>query len=100
MCGLCDDCTMDAHEGEDGRLVSGLAVYICEGCQEGYHSHCIRDRLGLATTIPSHGLSDVTRSDLSLVERRSTWRCGDCVEDGRWGVRSLVESMLTFDQHH
>ena len=71
-------------------------MYICEGCQEGYHSHSIRDRLGLATAMPGHGLSDVSRSDPSLVERRSTWRCGDCVEDDRWGVRSLVESMLTF----
>ena len=87
---------MDAHEDEDGRSVSGLAVYICEGCQEGYHSHCIRDGLSLAAATPGYGLSDVTWSDPSLVERRSTWRCGDCVEEDRWGVRSLVESMLTF----
>ena len=96
MGGLCDDCTMNAHEDEDGRQVSGLAVYICEGCQGGYHSHCIQDGLGLAAMMPGRGLSDVLRSDLSLVEHRLTWRCGDCVEDDRWGVRSLVESMLTF----
>ena len=91
----CLFCTMDAHEYGDGRPVSGLVVYICEGCQEGYHSHCIRDRLSLATAMPGHGLSDVSWSDPSLVERHSTWRCGDCVEDDWWGVRSLVESMLT-----
>ena len=96
ICGLCNDCTMDAHEDEDGRQVSGLAVYICEGCQEGYHSHCIRDGLSTAATRPGHGLSEISWSDPSLVERRSTWRCGDCVEGDRWGVRSLVESMLTF----
>ena len=96
MCGLCDDCTGDAHGNEDGRSVSGLAVYICEGCQEGYHSHCIQDGLSLAAAMPGRGLSGVSWSDPSLVERRSTWRCGDCADEDRWGVRSLVESMLTF----
>ena len=90
MCGLCNDCTMDAHEDEDGRQISGLAVHICEGCQGGYHSQCIHDGLSAGT------VSAVSWSDPSLVERRSTWRCGDCVEDYRWGVRSLVESMVTF----
>ena len=90
MCGLCDDCTMDAHKDEDGRQVSGPAVHICEGCQGGYHSQCIRDELSAGR------VSAVSWSDPSLVERRSTWRCGDCVEDDRWGVRSLVESMVTF----
>ena len=77
MCGLCDDCTMDAHEDEDGNPVSGLAVYICEGCQGGYHSHCVRDGLRDGT------VSAVLWSDPSLVARRSTWRCGECVEDDR-----------------
>ena len=90
VCGLCNDCTMDAHEDAEGRQISGLAVHICEGCQGGYHSHCVRDELVAGT------VSAVSWSDLSLVERRSTWRCGDCVEADRWGVRSLVESMLTF----
>ena len=96
MCDLCADCTMDAHEGVDGRLVPGHAVYICEGCQRGCHSYCIRDRVSQAAALPDHGLSDVSLSDPSVVQRRSTWRCGDCVEDDQWGVRSLVESMLTF----
>ena len=48
MCGLCNNCTMDAHEDGDGRQVSGLAVHICEGCQEGYHSHCVQDGLNTA----------------------------------------------------
>ena len=84
------NCMMDAHEDEDGRQISGLAVHICEGCQGGYHSQCIRDDLSAGR------VSTVSWSDPSLVERRSTWRCGDCVEDDRWGVRSLVESMVTF----
>ena len=33
VCDLCADCTMDAHEDADGRLVPGLTVYICESCQ-------------------------------------------------------------------
>ena len=95
MCGLCNDCTMDARKDVDGRLVCGLAVHICEGCQEGYHSHCVRDSLNTAATRPGH-LAGVSWSDPSLVERRSTWHCGDCVEEDRWGVKRLVESMLTF----
>jgi hypothetical protein len=81
---------MDAHEDEDGRPISGLAVHICEGCQGGYHSQCIRDCLE-AGTVPA-----VSWVDPSLVERRSMWRCGVCVEDDRWGVRCLVESMATY----
>ena len=52
MCGLCNDCTMDTHEDEDGRQISGsgLAVHICEGCQGGYHSQCIRDDLSAYRT--------------------------------------------------
>ena len=96
VCGFCNDCTMDAHEDDDGRQVAGLAVHICEGCQEGYHSHCIRDGLNAAATSPDH-LSSVSWSDPSLVERHSTWRCGDCVKENRWGVKRLVESMLTFN---
>ena len=96
VCSLCKDCTMEMHEGADGRLVLGLAVYICEGCQGGYHSHCIRDRLSPAAGLPDHGLSDVSWTDLSLVECHSTCRCRDCVEDNQWGARSLVGSMLTF----
>ena len=89
MCGLCEDCTMDAHEDEDGQQVPGLAVHICEGCQGGYHSHCIRDRLGPAAEVSGLGLSDVSWIDLSLVERRSTWRCGTVLkmisgEAARW----------------
>ena len=41
-------------------------------------------------------MSAVANKHPALVERRSTWRCGECVEDDRWGVRSLAESMLTF----
>ena len=70
VCGLCDDCTMDVHEDDDGRPVSGLAVYICEGCQGGYHSHCVRDGLRDGT------VSAVSWSDPSSVACRSTWRCG------------------------
>jgi hypothetical protein len=84
MCGLCDDCTMDAHEDDEGRSVSGLDVFICEGCQDGYHSHCVCDGLNDGT------LSAESWSDPSLVGRRSTWRCGDCVAADRWGVRRLV----------
>ena len=87
---------MDAHEDEDGRQVPGLAVHICEGCQGGHHSHCIRDHLGPAAEVSGLGLLVVSWTDPSLVEHRSTWRCGDCVEDDRWGVRPLVEFMLTF----
>ena len=90
MCSLCDNCTMDAHEDDDGRPVSGLAVYICEGCQGSYHSHCVRDGLRDGT------VSAVSWSDPSLVGCRSTWRCGDCVDNDRWGVRRLVESTVTF----
>ena len=87
---------MDTHEGADGRAVPGLAVYICEGCHEGYHSHCIRDCYGLPGGQSSRGLSDVSWTDPALVACCSVWRCGDCVEGDRWGVCSLVESMLTF----
>ena len=87
---------MDAYEDDDGRQVAGLAVHICEGCQDGYHSHCIRDGLNAAATSPDHLLS-VSWSNPSLVERHSTWRCGDCVKENRWGVKRLVESMLTFN---
>ena len=95
VCGFCNDCTMDAHEDDDGRQVAGLAVHICEGCQEGHHSHCIRDGLNAAAASPDH-LSSVSWSDPSLVEQRFTWCCGDCVEADRWGVKRPVESMLTF----
>ena len=47
-------------------------------------------------TLPGCGLSDVLWSDPALVEHGSTWRCRECVEDDRWGVCSLAESMLTF----
>ena len=32
---LCTEChgTMDAHEDEDGRLVPGRTLCLCEGCQ-------------------------------------------------------------------
>ena len=62
--------------------------------QQGYH--CIREHVGPAAALLKHGLSDVLRSDLALVEQRPTWRCGVCVEWDRWGARSLAESMLTF----
>ena len=71
VCGLCKDCTMDAHEGVDGMSVPGLTVFICEGCQGGYHSHCIRDRLRPVAGLRGHGLSDVSWTDPALVERRS-----------------------------
>ena len=86
---------MDAHKGVDGLSVPGLTVFICEGCQGGYHSHCIRDRLRPVAELLDHALWDVSWTDPDLVECHSTWRCGTCVEDNRWGVRSLVESMLT-----
>ena len=59
VCGLCEDCTMDAHEDADGQLVPGLMVHICEGCQGDFHSHCIRDRLRPAAEVSDHGLSNV-----------------------------------------
>ena len=71
-------------------------MYICEGCQEGYHSHCLRDRYGSAGAEDHHDSTDVAWADTGLVARRSVWRCGDCVKADRWGVRSLVESMLMF----
>ena len=88
---------MDAHEDADGQAVPGLKVFICEGCQEGYHSHCVRDRYGPTGTPADRGHANVAWLDPALVARRSVWRCGDCVEDNCWGVRSLVESMLTFN---
>ena len=96
VCELCGDCTLDAHEDEDGWLVLGHTLYLCEGCQRGYHSHCIQARVGPAAASFDRSLSDVSWSDPALVERWSTWRCGECVEDDRWGVRSLGESMLMF----
>ena len=35
VCELCGDCTLDAHEDEDGWLVQGRTLYLCEGCQWG-----------------------------------------------------------------
>ena len=91
---------MDTHEDADGRMVPGLTVYICEGCQEGYHLHCIWDCYGSAAEASDRGLSSASWTDpaLDLVAHSScsVWCCGDCVEGNRWGVRSLVESMLTF----
>ena len=65
---------MDAHEGVDC-----LVVYICEGCQDGSHAHCVLDRLSPVAGLPGHGLSDVSWTDPELVECCSTWRCGDCL---------------------
>ena len=77
VCSLCDDYSMDAHEGADGQAVQSLEVFICEGCQEGYHSHCVRDRYGLAGTPADRGHVSVAWVVPALVARRSVWRCGD-----------------------
>ena len=79
MCGLCDHCMMDTHKNDDSCPVSDLAVYICEGCQDSYHLHCVHDGLSDGT------VSAVSWSDPLLVGCCSMWRCGDCAEADRWG---------------
>ena len=58
---------------------------------------------GLLLVPDAHlGYADVAEVDAcplpspALCARQSTWRCGVCVTQDRWGVRSLGESMLTF----
>ena len=60
VCELCGDCTLDAHEDEDGWLVLGRTLYLCGGCQRGYHSHCIQARVGPAAASLDRSLSDVS----------------------------------------
>ena len=56
VCSLCEDCSMDTHEDTDSQVVPGLAVYICEGCQKGYHSHCVQECYDLTAEASDRGL--------------------------------------------
>ena len=65
-------------------------LYLCEGCQRGYRSRCIQERVGPAAASLDRSLLDVSWSDPALVERWSTWRCGVCARviggvSARWG---------------
>ena len=60
----------------DGQTVPGLVVYICKGCQEGYHSHCTWGCYGPAAEVSDHGLSDVLWTDPALVTCCSIWCSG------------------------
>ena len=63
VCELRKDRAAEAHEDEDDRLVPGCALYLCEGCQRGFHLHCKHERLRQATEPSGRSLLNVSWSD-------------------------------------
>ena len=94
LCGLCDD---DKHTGRDGRDVRSRDLILCEGCQDGFHAACTRALLSLRRLLLPTGHPAAVDWPTEGMERgSSTWRCGLCVKEGRWGVSHLIESAVTF----
>ena len=98
LCGLYDD---DLRDGPDGSPLGSREVVICEGCHARWVSCCmcaralpLLRRYGLAASHPAAiewSVAGMTRGTGT-----SRWRCGACVDEGRWGVSHLIESAVTF----
>ena len=79
------------------QTVHRLGPAGCEGCQAGFHVACVRAlpslrRRGLA----ANHLAAIEWSVAGMIWGTGTWRCGACVDEGRWGVSHLIESAVTF----
>ena len=69
----------------------------CVG-QGGFHVACVRAlqslrRRGLAANHPAA----VQWTEAGMTRGPSTWRCGACMDEGRWGVSHLIDSAATFN---
>jgi len=98
ICPLCELYDDDLRNGPDGTSVGVREVVICEGCQGGFHVACVRAlqslrRRGLEANHPAA----VQWTEAGMTRGPSTWRCGACMDEGRWGVSHLIESAATFN---